>query len=143
MTKLTRIGAEATQHSRQLRRGMSEAERRLWQHLRRRQMGGYKFRHQHPYGHHVLDFVCLEAKLVIEVDGGQHAEQMDYDQRRTLWLEQRGFRVLRFWNHEVLTEIEAVKAIIWQALHLGAQPPSPPSPCQGEGVKERREKPEC
>lgn len=77
MTKLTRISAEATQHSRQLRRGMSEAERRLWQHLRRCQMGGYKFRHQHPYGCYVLDFVCLEAKLVIEVDGGQHAEQRD------------------------------------------------------------------
>jgi hypothetical protein len=85
-----------------------------------------------------LDFVWLEAKLVIEVDGGQHARQMDRDARRTAWLQQCGFRILRFWNHEVLSEIEAVKAVIGQALRFDAQPPSPPSPSEGEGVNRQR-----
>ena len=75
---------------------------------------------------------------MIEVDGGQHLQQMDRDACRTAWLEQRGFRILRFWNHEVVSEIEAVKAVIEHALHLDAQPPSPPSPSEGEGVKRQR-----
>jgi very-short-patch-repair endonuclease len=82
----------------------------------------------------VLDFVCLEARLVIEVDGGQHGEQAEEDRLRTEWLEARGFRVVRFWNQEVLNSPEEVKAAIWRALPLGDQPLSQPSPCQGEGV---------
>lgn len=133
MAKLIRISAEAKRHSRELRLGMSEAERRLWQHLRGRQMGGYKSRRQHSIGRYLLDFVCLEAGLVIEVDGGQHVERFDYDQMRTRWLERRGLRVLWFWNHEVLSNIEDVKAVIGWVLLLDSQPPSQPSPCQGEG----------
>ena len=70
----------------------------LWKVLRKQQVRGYKFRRQHPYGNYVLDFVCLEARLVIEVDGGQHQEQEEYDIKRTRWLQQHGFRILRFWN---------------------------------------------
>jgi very-short-patch-repair endonuclease len=131
MTKITRISTEARQHTRQLRRGTTETERRLWQHLRGRQMGGFKFRRQHPLGCYVLDFVCLEAGLVVEVDGGQHVDRADSDSARTRWLEQRGFQVLRFWNHEVWQHIEEVKAVIERALLLGSQPPSLPSPSQG------------
>ncbi|MGH8532469.1 MAG: endonuclease domain-containing protein [Gammaproteobacteria bacterium] len=116
---------------------MTETERRLWQHLRERQLGGYKFRRQHPLGRYVLDLVCLEARLVIEADGGQHGERVEDDRLRTEWLEARGFRVVRFWNHDVLNHPEEVKAVIWRALSLGVQPPSPPSPCQGEERKMR------
>ncbi len=95
---------------------MSEAEKHLWRCLRLRQMEGYKFRRQHPVGRYILDFVCLEAGLVIELDGGQHSEQQGYDEVRSEWLQQQGLRVIRFWNHEVLTNIEGVKAAIYQAL---------------------------
>src|SRR5919108_1670960 len=137
MILLTRISAEAKQRSRQLRRSMTEAERQLWRHLRERQMEDYKFRRQHPLGDYVVDFICLDAGLVIEVDGGQHMERSDYDWVRTRWLEEQGFRVLRFWNHEVLHQLEEVKAVIWRALHGESQPPSPPSPCQGEGAEKK------
>jgi very-short-patch-repair endonuclease len=115
---------------------MTEAERRLWQALRLRQFDGYKFRRQHPLGDCVVDFVCIEARLVVEVDGWQHNERQDYDALRTDQLRQRGYRVVRFWNHEVMNDIEAVKAAIWEALHGEPQPPSQPSPCQGEGAKQ-------
>ena len=131
--RLTRITAAVKKRSRQLRREMTDAERRLWKRLRQRQFNGYKFRRQHPLGPYVLDFVCLEAKLVVEADGGQHIERSDYDRRRTLWLEQKGYRVLRFWNDQILNSIDEVSAVIWQALISELQPPSPPSPFQGEG----------
>ena len=95
---------------------MSDAERRLWQQLRRRQLCGCRFRRQHPMGPYIVDFVCIERRLVIEVDGGQHAGHMKQDARRTAWLESRGFRVLRFWNTEVLQETEVVMEVI--AAHL-------------------------
>ena len=137
MTKMTRITIVAKQRSRQLRRSMTETERRLWQRLRGLQIGGYKFRRQHPLGRYVLDFVCLDAGLVIEVDGGQHADHSDRDAMRTRWLEQRGLRVLRFWNHEIWHNIEDVKGVIERALLPGTQPPSQPSPFQGEGVESK------
>ena len=71
----------------------------------------------------MLDFVCLEAGLVIEVDGGQHQENTGYDQDRTLWLEQQGFRILRFWNNEVMSNLDAVLDVIWRELHPDIQPP--------------------
>jgi very-short-patch-repair endonuclease len=100
----------------ELRKNLTEAERKLWRHLRLRQLGGCKFRRQHPLGSYIVDFVCLEKRVVIEVDGGQHRAQAIYDQQRTAWLEQQGFRVLRFWDNEVMQAIEAVKEAIWQAL---------------------------
>lgn len=128
MTTAVRIHPVTKQRSRQLRRNMTDAERLLWRSLRKEQAGGYKFRRQYPHGRFILDFVCLDAKLIIEVDGGQHSEQAEYDQARVAWLEEQGFRVLRFWNNDVLNNTEAVKQAIWQALLSDRQPPSPPSP---------------
>lgn len=105
----------------------TEAEMRLWSKLRSRQVAGAKFRRQHPLGPYVLDFVCLERTLVIELDGGQHAEpaQAAHDEGRTYYLEAEGFEVLRFWNNEVLENIEGVWDTICVRL---TQRPSPPGP---------------
>jgi very-short-patch-repair endonuclease len=101
---------------RTLRRNMTDAERKLWRILRSRQLESLKFRRQHPFEDYILDFVCLEDKLVIEVDGGQHQEFASEDQVRTKILENAGFRVLRFWNHDVLQNPEAVAEKILQAV---------------------------
>ena len=87
--------------ARALRSNPTEAERALWKHLRMRQLEGHKFRRQQPLGQYIVDFVCLERKLVVELDGGHHAGEFLTDATRTAWLEVRGFRVLRFWNHDV------------------------------------------
>jgi len=108
--------------ARDLRKAMTDAERKLWQRLRSDQLG-VKFRRQHPFGRYVLDFVCLERCLVIEVDGSQHAEDQAYDEKRTEQLRVSGFTVLRFWNNEVLNETDAVVQAIWDVLN-----PSPPRP---------------
>ena len=88
----------------------------MWGHIRRRQMNGHRFRRQHPLGRYIVDFVCLERGLIIEVDGGQHSRQTAYDSARSEWLESEGFMVLRFWNNEVLTDTEAVLTVILEAL---------------------------
>jgi very-short-patch-repair endonuclease len=103
-------------HAKELRKNMTDAERKLWAQLRNRRLQGFKFRRQQPLGKYIVDFVCFEKKLVIELDGGQHQEQQDYDAQRTEWLQTQGFRVLRFWNHQVLTETGAVLQAIWKAL---------------------------
>ena len=87
---------------------MTEAELCLWRSLRMRQLHGLKFRRQHPAGNFILDFACIDAKLAIEVDGGQHNILQTQDNVRTLWLEAQGWKVLRFWNNEVLQNTEAV-----------------------------------
>jgi len=104
--------------ARELRKNPTEAERKLWKYLRLRQLGGYKFRRQQPLGSYIVDFVCLEKKLIVELDGGQHSIQINYDAKRTEWLETHGFRVLRFWNNDVLEEIEIVKELIAKELGL-------------------------
>jgi very-short-patch-repair endonuclease len=121
---------------RSLRRTMTDAEKKLWKILRGRQFDGLKFRRQHPYGDYILDFVCLEEKLAIEIDGGQHQERLTEDNIRTKTLENAGFRVLRFWNHDVLRQIEAVAAQILQAVSLKQNPSSPSPLLEGEGIKE-------
>ena len=114
---------------------MSDAEHALWNFLRCRHISGLKFRRQHPFGDYILDFVCLENKLVIEVDGGQHGQQAEYDENRTQRIQAAGFRVLRFWNNEVLKEIESVKEKIWLvAQDLQSHPP-PGLPLEGGGIK--------
>ena len=138
MSESTRMRAATKQHARSLRREMTEAEKLLWRHLRLKQFAGHKFRRQHPIGNYIVDFVCLEAALILEVDGGQHADHSDRDAIRTQWLETKDFRVMRFWNNEVLNNIEGVKFVIWNYLS-GIQPPSQPSPRQGEGVEQWRE----
>jgi very-short-patch-repair endonuclease len=94
--------------ARRLRSAMTDAERRLWYHLRRRRFQGAKFRRQMPLGKYIVDFVCLEHRLVLELDGGQHATQTGADQVRDAWLQARGFRVLRFWNNEVMENLPGV-----------------------------------
>jgi very-short-patch-repair endonuclease len=79
-------------------------------------MEGQKFRRQQPLGRYIVDFVCFEKKLIVEVDGGQHSELVVSDSTRTAWLEAQGFRVLRFWNHQVLADVQAVKEAIREAL---------------------------
>jgi len=100
------------------KKNMTDAERALLRHLRSRQLAGHKFRRQQPIGQFIVDFVCLEKRLVIELDGGQHAEpnQSAYDADRTAWFKNQGFRVLRFWNHDVLKNLDAIEEAIAQAL---------------------------
>jgi len=121
---------------RTLRNSMSDAEQALWHLLRRRQISGLKFRRQHPFDDYILDFVCLEKKLVIEVDGGQHGQQAGYDENRTQKLQAAGFRVLRFWNNEALKEIESVRERIWLAVQELESHPPLSLPLEGGGVRE-------
>ncbi len=105
-----------TDRAKHLRKNATDAERLLWYHLRRYQINGHKFRRQQPLGTYIVDFACFEKKLIIELDGGQHSQQADYDTTRTEWLESQGFRVLRFWNNQVMKETDAVKSVILEAL---------------------------
>lgn len=104
--------------------GQPTAEGQLWARLRNRQLEGHKFRRQVPLGRFIVDLACYDARLVIEVDGGQHAERKEEDAARTQWLEERGFRVLRFWNNEVQENIEAVLVRIAEVLE-NQKPPHP------------------
>lgn len=103
-------------NARELRHNPTEAERILWRHLRVRQIEGYKFRRQQLIGPYIVDFVCFEDGLVLELDGGQHGDQVAYDAERSVWLRTQGFRVLRFWNHEILQDVEAVTRVIREAV---------------------------
>ena len=105
--------------AKQLRRDMTDAERRLWSVLRDRRLANYKFRRQRPVGRFILDFACLEHRVAIEVDGGQHADS-GRDQRRTAWLEAQGWRVLRFWNNDVLANPEGIADTILR--EIGSEP---------------------
>lgn len=95
-------------NARNLRKNLTDAEQKLWQRLRKRQVFDYKFRRQAPLGHYIVDFVCHEAKLVVEIDGSQHKLEAQYDAKRSAWLKSEGFDVLRFWNNEVLCNIDGV-----------------------------------
>jgi very-short-patch-repair endonuclease len=121
---------EKTSAARQLRRAMTPAEQRLWFYLRRRQLGGCRFRRQHPIGSFVVDFACIERCCVVEVDGSQHLDS-ERDQAREAWLRRQGFRVLRYWNHDVLERTEQVLAAILEALGESAPiRPWAPSPVE-------------
>jgi crossover junction endodeoxyribonuclease RuvC len=140
----------AEKRQRTLRKNLTDAESHLWQRLRNRQVGNCKFRRQHPCGDFILDFVCLERKVVVELDGGQHFDSAKYDAMRSQLLEQAGFAVLRFWNNEVFENTEGVLEVILSVLNNRGTPiptlalplkgrdsapfPSPQSPpLQGEG----------
>ncbi len=124
-------------HSRQhgLRRNQTEAELRLWQYLRNRRLLGWKFRRQHRLGPYLADFVCLQAKLVVELDGSRHLDlgQAGHDRMRSEFLCRRGYRILRLWNDDVFLRVDSVLDRI--ATSVGApHPPSAPSPrMRGEG----------
>ncbi len=131
-----RTPTHQTDFARGLRAGSTEAEAALWRRLRSRQLGGAKFRRQVVLGPYFADLVCVEARLVVECDGGQHAEST-HDAVRDAWMCGQGWRVLRFWNHEVLQNTEGVLVVIAEALdsQRGGHSPSPqPSPCKGEGA---------
>jgi len=103
-------------YARSLRKNPTNAERLLWQHLRRRRLAGFRFRRQHSIGPYICDFACLEAAIVVELDGSQHVEQSGYDERRDAFLRSQGFRVLRFWNNDVLVQINVILETIFEAL---------------------------
>lgn len=109
--------------ARTLRKAPTDAELKIWQSLRKRQLKGYKFRRQHPIERYIVDFICIEQDLIIEIDGGQHeTQQAAYDAERTHILELKGFRVLRFWNNDVMKNLDAVLETILSALEY--KPPS-------------------
>jgi very-short-patch-repair endonuclease len=116
-----------------LRKNFTDTERLLWKHLRAKQMEGYNFRRQEPIGSYIVDFVCQEKKTVIEVDGGQHSVERERDFERDKWLEGQGYKVLRFWNNEVLTNIEGVLEVIRRNLK---HPPLTPPLKGGEGERD-------
>lgn len=106
--KHRRVSSETRQRARELRKSLTPAEQKLWRYLRNRNLGGYKFRRQQPIGPFIADFYCAEVRLVVEVDGGVHLERADYDEARTMWLEEHGYHVIRFGNDEALTRLDEV-----------------------------------
>ena len=118
--------------ARSLRKTASDAENQLWRELRARRLNGFKFNRQVSLGSYIVDFVCLEIGLIIEADGGQHLEQQAHDEARTRWLQANGYRVLRFWNDEILLRLPDVLEQIIR--HLPSDYPHPdPLPQAGEG----------
>lgn len=123
---------EILDNAKTLRSHQTEAEQRLWYHLRAHRFLNLKFKRQKPIGRYIVDFVCAEQMLIVEIDGGQHAEQVEYDLRRDGWLKSQGYMVLRFWNNEVMQNLDGVL----EQIRLTVAPePSPPTPLPqaGEG----------
>ncbi len=106
------VAINLTEAARELRKNSTDAEHLLWRHMRAKQLEGLKFRRQEQIGLFIADFVCYEKSLVVEADGGQHVIEAAKDAERTLWLNSQGFHVLRFWNHEILTNIDGVLDVI-------------------------------
>jgi very-short-patch-repair endonuclease len=129
MKKHPAPGAHA--RARALRQNMTEAEQRICEILRLYQVGGHKFRRQVPIGRYIADFVCHEARLIVEIDGDQHDRASPSEAERTRFLEREGYRVLRFWNNQVLANLNGVHQALARA--LGGITPTPPSPIEGEG----------
>ncbi|QSV47229.1 endonuclease domain-containing protein [Geobacter benzoatilyticus] len=101
-----------TAAAKELRRNSTDAERLLWSYLKAKRLNGLKFRRQEQIGRFIADFVCYEKGVIVEADGGQHAQEKEKDAERTDWLNSQGFTVLRFWNHEIMTNINGVLEII-------------------------------
>jgi very-short-patch-repair endonuclease len=120
--------------AKQLRQQLTEAENLLWRHLRAHRLNGEKFRRQEPIGPYVVDFVHFGARLIVEADGGQHNDSPT-DEKRDAWLRAQGFRVMRFWNNEIVGNPEGVLAVVMAAVGESTTGPlSPvPSPARGEG----------
>jgi adenine-specific DNA-methyltransferase len=122
--------------SRQLRRDQTDAEKALWRLLRAHSLAGFKFRRQHPVAGYIADFVCLEKRVIIELDGGQHADQTAFDQAREAKLRALGFHTIRIWDNQLLEEREAAAMVILEAL---TAPHPNPLPASGERGEERGE----
>ena len=133
---MTGYTGETLAKAQRLRRELTYAERKLWSLLRNRQLEGAKFRRQQPIGPFIADFVCQERRLIVEADGGQHADSRA-DERRTAFLESKGCRILRFWNNDILKNMDGVAQVIADALstpHPAQAAPESPSPSRGEGI---------
>ncbi|MBI3741513.1 MAG: endonuclease domain-containing protein [Chloroflexi bacterium] len=113
MSRLHRIKPSKLKFARKLRRPLTPPEQLLWARIRNRQLGGFKFRRQHPIGKYIADFCCAENKLIIELDGDSHADQIEYDEKRTNDLKQQGYTVIRFTNRNVKNGLENVIQTIW------------------------------
>jgi very-short-patch-repair endonuclease len=115
-------------YAKHLRNRSTDAERILWSHIRAKHLDGLKFRRQHPLGNYIVDFICLERKVIIELDGSQHAEPaiQEYDRERGNWLENEGYRVLRFWDNDVLMNTKGILEVIRE--HCLEHPPLHPLP---------------
>jgi len=128
---------EMTARARYLRGNLTDAEQRLWRALRRDQLNGLSFRRQHPLGPYTVDFYCPHLRLVVEVDGGQHAEQRKQaDERRTQWLAEKGVTVVRYWNNEVLSNLQGVLSDLLEhaeRLLQAEKTPTPALPLSGGG----------
>ncbi len=121
--------------ARKLRKHQTDSERHLWFYLRGRRLGGHKFRRQYQVGPYILDFVCLKRKLAVELDGGQHNEKSEYDDQRTNYIAERGYMIMRFWNHEVFQETKDVLEMILEALDDSPSPqPSPPAGARAQVI---------
>lgn len=107
MTKTPRTNSKTMRRAANLRKNMTDAERKLWAYLERSQLG-VRFRRQHAIGNFIVDFCCVKKKLILELDGSQHLDQSEYDADRTEYLRSRGYRVIRFWNHDVINDIDGV-----------------------------------
>lgn len=131
MTATPPLPTKTLQASRRLRRDMTDAEHALWRHLRARRLDGVKFRRQHPIPPYIADFCCIAARLIVEVDGSQHSQEKD--SVRSHFLEARGWRIARFWDHDVLRHTETVLDEVWRLI---AEPTLTPTPLPaGEGLK--------
>lgn len=118
-----------TQIAKSLRRNSTNPERKLWAFLRNRRFEGIKFRRQHPISCYIVDFISLEKKLIIEIDGGHHSKQIEKDTEREKCLNLHGYRVIRFWNNDVMDNIQGVLEII--RIHTNPSPPPTPPPREG------------
>jgi very-short-patch-repair endonuclease len=121
--------------ARTLRKRSTDAENTLWKSLRAKRLQGLKFRRQEPIGKYIVDFVCYEKKIIIEIDGGQHSVDKEKDQERDHWFKTKGFEVLRFWNNDVLKKTEEILEIIMKRCLESPSPLSPP--IKGGDIQEK------
>jgi very-short-patch-repair endonuclease len=135
------VRRQISPYAARLRRERTDAEDRFWQAVRNRQLDGFKIRFQHSIGRFVVDFACIEARLIVEIDGGQHSEEKDAS--RTAFLKGEGYRVIRFWNNDVLTNLAGVLEAVHTELVAGVEEEekkkktlTQPSPASGRGLEE-------
>lgn len=115
--KSTYFGTSTLRHARRLRKEMTGVERKLWQYLRRNNLNNVRFRKQVPIGNYIVDFLSYDPRLIIELDGGQHMDHQIYDKKRDEWLNQQGFYVLRFWNHQLIDDFDSVLMVIQEKIY--------------------------